>query len=477
MRTDLRLNYNELGNIRDRIFKYHTALSEIEEALKNLKSFLAEQESEAIDKLKERMENVNIDIGKKKDTLEDLGKILGNYITDMKSFVDQVGAGQTRVDTWDISANILQIQAPISDLNLAISIPTRTGFHLSLSFDEEDERRSEKLERNYKRLENYRTGYLKRLVGRLSERVRDMRDIYDKYLKPYENLDDSYRSQLNGLYQRHTSEADKKENFWESFASIASSFAEALVIAAIFAFTIALLPTWAIVAIVVVTTAGCAVMANVPEESVPDWLKGVKNAADRTAEDAVEILNDPMVLVEKIGQGLADTIQTPEGIATLAGTTVGTIAGGYAGSKVKAIRADSNILIDKYKNLRKNPKVTGQAHHLNQNAAFKDVIPRNEGLAIELKGNIFKDIGSQHYKAHSSLEGFWNQYRSKGLLQGKVPTVSEYNSALFESLRAAGFTKKQTQEIVQSAINQQVQYGLTGNMFVPRIPGRINLPK
>lgn len=98
-----------MGNIRDRIFKYHTALSEIEEALKDLKSFLAEQESEAIDKLKERMENVNIDIRKKKDTLEDLGKILGNYITDMKSFVDQVGAGQTRVDTWDISANILRI--------------------------------------------------------------------------------------------------------------------------------------------------------------------------------------------------------------------------------------------------------------------------------------------------------------------------------------------------------------------------------
>ena len=65
-----------------------------------------------------------------------------------------------------------------------------------------------------------------------------------------------------------------------------------------------------------------------------------------------------------------------------------------------------NIKVDKYKNLKKSTTKKGQAHHLSQNAAFKDVIPQNEGLAVELKGNAITDVGSPHYKAHKSLEGF-----------------------------------------------------------------------
>ncbi len=48
-----------------------------------------------------------------------------------------------------------------------------------------------------------------------------------------------------------------------------------------------------------------------------------------------------MSVVEDIGQGLMDEIQTPEGIASVAGGTVGTLAGGYAGSRVNsALKAD-----------------------------------------------------------------------------------------------------------------------------------------
>lgn len=98
-------------------------------------------------------------------------------------------------------------------------------------------------------------------------------------------------------------------------------------------------------------------------------------------------------------------------------------------------------------------------------------------MAVELKGNVFKDVGSQHYNAHKSLEGFWNKYRAKGSLYGEVPTVTEYNSALYESLKSAGFSDVQAQKAVQSAINQQLQHGLSSDAFVPRIPGKINLHK
>ncbi|MCM3541735.1 T7SS effector LXG polymorphic toxin [Priestia megaterium] len=135
------------------------------------------------------------------------------------------------------------------------------------------------------------------------------------------------------------------------------------------------------------------------------------------------------------------------------------------------------LLIDTYANMRKNKEVTGQAHHLSQDAAFRDVIPRKEGLAIELSGNIFKDIGSPHYSAHESLEAFWNSYRRNGESFGEIPMVSEYNDALYESLKSAGLSDTQSQQAVQRAFEQQVSYGLNKDSFVPRIPGRINLPK
>jgi hypothetical protein len=138
---------------------------------------------------------------------------------------------------------------------------------------------------------------------------------------------------------------------------------------------------------------------------------------------------------------------------------------------------DSDILIDSYKNMRNNPDVTGQAHHLNQDAAFRDVIPKNDGLCVELEGNAFRDVGSAHYSAHENLESFWNNFRSKGDLYGDTPKISDYNSALYDSLRAAGLSDAQAKVAVQNAVKQQSQYGLVGDSFVPRIPGRINFKR
>ena len=118
---------------------------------------------------------------------------------------------------------------------------------------------------------------------------------------------------------------------------MADSFVTAFAIAAVTAFIAAITPVWLAVAGVVLLGAGVAVMANIPEESVPDWLKPVKKGADGIADKAVKMLKEgPASVVEDIGQGLMDEIQTPEGIASVAGGTVGTLAGGYAGSRVNS---------------------------------------------------------------------------------------------------------------------------------------------
>ncbi len=141
------------------------------------------------------------------------------------------------------------------------------------------------------------------------------------------------------------------------------------------------------------------------------------------------------------------------------------------------VGSESNILVDTYKNMQTNPDIIGQAHHLNQNAAFRDVFPKNDGLSVELEGNAFKDVGSPHYSTHEHLEKFWNDFRPRGDQYGSVPTISDYNSALYDSLRAAGLTDTQARSAVESAMKQQLQYGLAGDSLVPRIPGRINSRK
>ncbi|MDA2391689.1 hypothetical protein PDN30_01490 [Bacillus cereus] len=158
--------------------------------------------------------------------------------------------------------------------------------------------------------------------------------------------------------------------------------------------------------------------------------------------------------------------------ASLASKGTGNIGKGASGAN-----EFDDILIDSYKNLRKNKEISGQAHHLNQDAAFRDYIPRNDGLSVKLEGNIFKDIDSPHYNAHKSLEDFWNIYRKNGDLAGLKPNLTDYNNALRDSLINAGLSEAQVNKAVSEAIKQQINAGLLADDFVPRIPGRINLPK
>ena len=135
------------------------------------------------------------------------------------------------------------------------------------------------------------------------------------------------------------------------------------------------------------------------------------------------------------------------------------------------------ITIDSYHNMSTNPQTVGQAHHLSQDAAFGSIIPRNEGLSVDLVGNAFTDVGSPHYEAHKSMEQFWNRYRKNGDLSGTRPTVGEYNSALFKSLQSGGLSDTNAKYAVLSAYSQQKTYGFSNKDLVPRIPGRLNQRK
>ena len=78
-----------------------------------------------------------------------------------------------------------------------------------------------------------------------------------------------------------------------------------------------------------------------------------------------------------------------------------------------------DIQVGSYKDLRKQKgKSNRQVHHLNQDAAFRSKIKKKDGLSINLEGHALRDTESSHYKAHESMERFWNQYRKGGIKEG-----------------------------------------------------------
>jgi hypothetical protein len=137
-------------------------------------------------------------------------------------------------------------------------------------------------------------------------------------------------------------------------------------------------------------------------------------------------------------------------------------------------RAAEQFVTGRYGTLRGTLPPGFQANHLNQDAVYGDIIPRNEGLSVGMRGNAFSEPGTSHFVFHQSMEQFWDQYRRGGNLFKKTPTNAQYGEALQRSLVAGGLSPTQASELSAQAATQRAAYGLSEISAVPRIPGRIN---
>lgn len=135
-------------------------------------------------------------------------------------------------------------------------------------------------------------------------------------------------------------------------------------------------------------------------------------------------------------------------------------------------------LVGSYRNLnrfRRQEGIAGtQTHHLNQQAAFEDHIPYQDGMCILLRGNVIAEKGSEHNLVHKGLESMFDRHRLGGELEGTPPTVGEYNMANAESMRRAGFGDGLTDAFMNVAMNEQQQYGLFQDDLI-RLPGSMHL--
>ena len=144
-----------------------------------------------------------------------------------------------------------------------------------------------------------------------------------------------------------------------------------------------------------------------------------------------------------------------------------------AGARSAPRSVADDLIIEPYGTLRRNTEIPGQAHHLNQDAAFREVIPHADGMSVKLQGNAFPEIGSPHFNPHANLEAFWNQFRRGGARYGEVPTNLEYSRGLADSLRAADLTPVQVQQALRASIRQRIGAGQLGGLQIPRVPRRM----
>jgi hypothetical protein len=168
--------------------------------------------------------------------------------------------------------------------------------------------------------------------------------------------------------------------------------------------------------------------------------------------------------LEMTAGGMIGTPVLNRGRYTPAGPTIEYEAAPYGG------RANASP----YGELRPELRGTGlQANHINQDAAFRSVIPGEEGLAVGMRGNAFRDVGSPHYQFHAELEAFWSQYRRGGQFYGEVPTNAQYGAAAERALIRSGYSTDAAVSLSQQAAAQRLEYGLPPWAPVPRVPGRM----
>jgi hypothetical protein len=136
--------------------------------------------------------------------------------------------------------------------------------------------------------------------------------------------------------------------------------------------------------------------------------------------------------------------------------------------------ATEQIVTEPYGQLSGSLPAGWQAHHLNQNAVYGEIIPRDEGLSVGMRGNAFNEPGTSHFAVHQSMEQFWDEYRKDGNLFNEAPTNAEYGEASRRALIAGGLSPAQATELAAQAAAQRAAYGLSETSKIPRVPGRIN---
>ncbi|MEL5899292.1 hypothetical protein AAGC94_14630, partial [Clostridium sporogenes] len=316
MKRDIKINYGKIEDIISNIIKYDGALNDMEASLKYIKAEINNSTGESIDSLLNNYELLIKNIGICKEELNDLRKILSDYINEMSGYAQAIHRGSLiRVDRNDVWWNIKSMEGIINQIT---DEQMRWGYNYSGSWSsDKDVIRRE--EYNASQIESI-NHIVEKYVNTLNQKIQEIYAIHNSKVIPFENTDDAFRDRAWNMYWKCTGLGDWVGDFFgfldKSFNNIIDGVLKGLTDLVV---GIAQL---AIGAVEYVGSCAVVVLCE-PFGGAPDW---IKNKVNEDNELILSILKDPALIVEGIAQDASDAVDE-KGICYSAGYLGGTFLG------------------------------------------------------------------------------------------------------------------------------------------------------
>ena len=316
MKRDIKINYGKIEEIISNIIKYDGALNDMEASLNCIKAEINNSTGESIDSLLNNYELLIKNIGICKEELNDLRKILSDYINEMGTYAQPIDRGSLiRVDRNDVWWNIKSMEGIINQIT---DEQMRWGYNYSGSWSsDKDVIRRE--EHNARQIDSI-NHIVEKYVNKLNGKIQEIYAIHNSKVIPFENTDDAFRDKAWNMYWKCTGLGDWVGDFFgfldKSFNNIIDGVLKGLTDLVVG------LVQLAIGAVEYVGSCAVVVLCE-PFGGAPDW---IKNKVDSGNELISSILKDPALIIEGIAQDASDAIDE-KGICYSAGYLGGTFLG------------------------------------------------------------------------------------------------------------------------------------------------------
>ena len=234
---DLKINYDGLSAIQSVVKQYIDALEDLQESTNAFANVIKAQEGDAFDELDtEFEEDISVDYSSLIGVLNDVYTNIGNYMTDMTSYIaPEDSSALCRVDRNDIWWNLQQIRGiPYGYFETYPGVPSHWYMDEFVNpfADDADEvrarnaERARRRERNYDKLNNFFNNSLRTTADDLWNETESIKSIYDNYVIEYENTDDIYSAKMQTIYYSIASlldlikdEVDTRVDFLRGFCT------------------------------------------------------------------------------------------------------------------------------------------------------------------------------------------------------------------------------------------------------------------
>ena len=446
MKRDIKVNYGTIDSIVQELERYRSALENMESTIININNKLeSENSGDAVSALRTKYSDMKSQIDSCKEEITDLHDIFSNYSNDMTSIIKPKNhEAMMRVSRNDIYWNMETLISFCCNVGMTRrNAAVFKSFPSAFASDEEkaaERRNGDKLDDLHNSIGYY--------YNRLMEDVSDMRDLYNRKVIPYENMDDTYKSKANSIYSKYT-------NFFEDLHTKLNSFGVGTInlVKGIGGSILGFIgDVWNLVkGVFVYAGAAIGIACTAVFGDAPDCLKECKSKAAKYNETISAIIHDPFLIVEGLSQGVNDAYEE-KGICYVTGYVVGEVAQliilKKAGDKIKGVKgADTAVDAEKM-----------ALNSLDDAAKFE------KKFVVEGAAEVDIDGIKREFVAHSKI----NSVESKGSNVSDFSYLKPENERLFTSYVVDKFPRYHDTEA-------KILEDIAGQIKDPNILGTINL--